>query len=113
MFTSRAEYRLILREDNADLRLTEIGRQLGCVGDAQWEHFEKKRESIACELQRLKSTWVSPRILAVAEAERILGKAIEREYALADLLRRPDVNYDTLMTLTGIDGRIWAAWCCG
>ncbi len=105
MFTSRAEYRLSLREDNADLRLTEIGRQLGCVSDAQWEHFERKRESIACELQRLKSTWVSPRILAVAEAERILGKAIEREYALADLLRRPDVSYDTLMTLTGIDGQ--------
>lgn len=105
MFTSRAEYRLSLREDNADLRLTEIGRQLGCVSDSQWEHFEKKRESIACELQRLKSTWVSPRILAVAEAERILGKTIEREYALADLLRRPDVSYDALMTLTGIDGQ--------
>lgn len=105
MFTSRAEYRLSLREDNADLRLTEIGRQLGCVGDAQWERFEKKRESIECELQRLKSTWVSPRVLAAAEAERLLGRAIEREYALADLLRRPDVSYDTLMTLTGMDGQ--------
>lgn len=105
MFTSRAEYRLSLREDNADLRLTEIGRRLGCVSDAQWTVFERKREAIARELERLKSTWVNPRMLDAAEAERVLGKSIEREYALADLLRRPDVDYDSLMTLKGSDGR--------
>lgn len=105
MFTSRAEYRLSLREDNADMRLTEIGRQLGCVGDAQWAAFEQKREAVALELQRLKSTWVNPRILGAAEAERVLGKAIEREYALSDLLARPNVSYDQLMTLKGVDGQ--------
>ncbi len=105
MFTSRAEYRLSLREDNADLRLTEIGRRLGCVGDAQWAVFERRREAIARELERLKSTWVNPRIIAEAEAERVLGKGIEREYALTDLLRRPNVSYRDLMTLQAIDGR--------
>jgi tRNA uridine 5-carboxymethylaminomethyl modification enzyme len=105
MFTSRAEYRLSLREDNADMRLTEIGRKLGCVGDAQWAMFEKKREAVARELERLKSTWVSPRLLADHESERVLGKAIEREYALADLLRRPNISYDSLMSLKGIDGQ--------
>ena len=105
MFTSRAEYRLSLREDNADMRLTEIGRELGCVGDAQWAAFEQKREAVERELQRLKSTWVNPRILGAVEAERVLGKAIEREYALADLLSRPNVSYDQLMTLKGVDGQ--------
>lgn len=105
MFTSRAEYRLSLREDNADLRLTEIGRQLGCVGDGQWEVFERRREAIARELERLKSTWVNPRLIAQAEAERVLGKAIEREYALTDLLRRPGVSYQSLMSLQSVDGR--------
>ncbi len=105
MFTSRAEYRLSLREDNADMRLTEIGRRLGCVGEAQWASFERKREAVARELERLKSTWVSPRVLAEAESNRVLGKAIEREYALTDLLRRPNVGYDLLMTLTGLDGQ--------
>ncbi|HJV75974.1 MAG TPA: tRNA uridine-5-carboxymethylaminomethyl(34) synthesis enzyme MnmG, partial [Noviherbaspirillum sp.] len=104
MFTSRAEYRLSLREDNADLRLTDIGRQLGCVGDAQWAMFEQKREAIARELERLKSTWVNPRLLAETEAERVLGKAIEREYALTDLLRRPNVSYAGLMSLKGVNG---------
>lgn len=108
MFTSRAEYRLSLREDNADQRLTEIGRKLGCVGDAQWVVFEKKREAIAREMERLKSTWVNPRIVASAEAERVLGKHIEREYSLADLLRRPNVNYTQLMTMTGVDGQLLA-----
>jgi tRNA uridine 5-carboxymethylaminomethyl modification enzyme len=108
MFTSRAEYRLSLREDNADMRLTEIGRQLGCVSDAQWALFEQKREAVARELERLKSTWVNPRLLADAEAERVLGKAIEREYALTDLLRRPNVNYASLMTLKGADGQALA-----
>jgi tRNA uridine 5-carboxymethylaminomethyl modification enzyme len=108
MFTSRAEYRLSLREDNADQRLTEIGRKLGCVGDEQWAVFEKKREAIAREMERLKSTWVNPRIVASAEAERVLGKHIEREYSLADLLRRPNVNYTQLMTMTGVDGQLLA-----
>lgn len=105
MFTSRAEYRLSLREDNADMRLTEIGRKLGCVGDAQWESFEHKREAVTLELQRLKSTWVNPRLVTEAEAQRVLGKGMEREYALADLLRRPNVRYDALMTLSGPQGQ--------
>jgi tRNA uridine 5-carboxymethylaminomethyl modification enzyme len=104
MFTSRAEYRLSLREDNADLRLTEIGRKLGCVGDAQWALFETKREAVEREMQRLKSTWVNPRIVAEAEAQRLLGAGLEREYALADLLRRPNVTYDALMSLRGLEG---------
>jgi tRNA uridine 5-carboxymethylaminomethyl modification enzyme len=105
MFTSRAEYRLSLREDNADLRLTETGRRLGCVDDARWEAFERKREGIARELERLKSTWVNPRILPKAEAERVLGSHIEREYTLTDLLRRPNVTYAGLLTLTNEDGQ--------
>lgn len=105
MFTSRAEYRLSLREDNADMRLTDIGRKLGCVGDAQWASFERKREAVALELERLRSTWVNPRILAAAESERVIGQAIEREYSLADLLRRPGVEYETLMSMSGIDGQ--------
>ncbi len=105
MFTSRAEYRLSLREDNADMRLTEIGRKLGVVGDAQWQAFETKRESVARELERLRSTWVNPRILAAAESERVVGQAIEREYNLADLLRRPGVEYDTLMSMNGMEGQ--------
>jgi tRNA uridine 5-carboxymethylaminomethyl modification enzyme len=108
MFTSRAEYRLSLREDNADMRLTEIGRQLGVVGDAQWAAFEAKREAVALELQRLRSTWVNPRILAAAESERVIGQAIEREYNLADLLRRPGVEYDRLMTMAGAEGQLLA-----
>ena len=99
MFTSRAEYRLMLREDNADLRLTEIGRSIGLVTDARWEAFNRKRDAIGAEQQRLKEAWVSPKSLAADDAERVLGKAIEREYALADLLRRPDVSYASLMTL--------------
>ena len=108
MFTSRAEYRLSLREDNADLRLTEIGRQLGCVGDAQWAAFDAKRETVARELERLRSTWVNPRMLAPEESERVIGQAIEREYSLADLLRRPNVDYDTLMSMSGLDGQTLA-----
>jgi tRNA uridine 5-carboxymethylaminomethyl modification enzyme len=109
MFTSRAEYRLSLREDNADMRLTEIGRKLGCVGDRQWESFERKREAVAKELERLRSTWVNPRIVADHEAERVAGKAFEREYALTDLLRRPGISYESLMTLRGLDGRVFTA----
>lgn len=104
MFTSRAEFRLSLREDNADMRLTEIGRQLGCVSDQQWELFEQKREAVSREMERLKSTWVNPRVVESSEAERVVGKALEREYSLADLLRRPHVTYDTLMTLQNTEG---------
>lgn len=106
MFTSRAEYRLSLREDNADLRLTEIGRKLGCVGDAQWQAFEAKREAIARELERLKTTWVNPRMVSEAEAQRVLGQVIEREYSMADLLRRPNVRYDHLMSLSDHGGQM-------
>ena len=101
MFTSRAEFRLQLREDNADMRLTEAGRKLGLVGDEQWDAFSRKRDAVSRETQRLKSIWVNPRNLPAAESERVLGKAIEHEYNLADLLRRPDVSYHTLMSLDG------------
>jgi tRNA uridine 5-carboxymethylaminomethyl modification enzyme len=99
MFTSRAEFRLQLREDNADMRLTETGRQLGLVDDARWDAFSRKRDAVSRETARLKSLWVSPKNLAVAESERVLGKAIEHEYPLSELLRRPDVNYAALMSL--------------
>ena len=99
MFTSRAEFRLQLREDNADMRLTETGRRLGLVDDARWDAFCRKRDAVSRETERLKSTWVNPRILPAAEAERVLGKAIEREYHLFDLLRRPGVGYEALMGL--------------
>lgn len=102
MFTSRAEYRLQLREDNADLRLTESGRKLGLVDDERWRRFSEKREAVAQEIERLRSTWVNPRILDRAEAERVLGKNIEREYSLYELLRRPDVDYATLTSINGL-----------
>ncbi len=101
MFTSRAEYRLMLREDNADLRLTEIGRELGVVDDERWDAFARKRDAIAAERERLKSAWVNPRVLAPHDAERVLGQRIEREHSLFDLLKRPDVTYAALMTLPG------------
>jgi tRNA uridine 5-carboxymethylaminomethyl modification enzyme len=101
MFTSRAEYRLQLREDNADMRLTEAGRRLGLVDDRRWDVFNRKRDAIARENQRLAGIWVSPRNLAAAESERVLGKAIGHEHNLADLLRRPDVTYRQLMSLAG------------
>jgi len=101
MFTSRAEYRLQLREDNADLRLTEHGRRLGVVDDQRWVAFCRRRDAIAAESERLKSTYVNPRIVARVDAVRVLGQPLEREYALADLLRRPQVSYDSLLTLPG------------
>ncbi|HQQ71051.1 MAG TPA: tRNA uridine-5-carboxymethylaminomethyl(34) synthesis enzyme MnmG, partial [Alicycliphilus sp.] len=101
MFTSRAEFRLQLREDNADMRLTEAGRRMGLVDDARWNAFAAKRDAVSRETERLKSTWVNPRILAAAESERVLGKAIDHEYNLFDLLRRPDVGYAALMSLDG------------
>jgi tRNA uridine 5-carboxymethylaminomethyl modification enzyme len=96
MFTSRAEFRLQLREDNADLRLTEMGRTLGLVDDRRWAAFATKRERLERELQRLRSVWVRPATLPAAEAERLVGKALEHEYALADLLRRPGVGFDAV-----------------
>ena len=101
MFTSRAEFRLQLREDNADMRLTEQGRRMGLIDDARWDAFSRKRDAVARETERLKSTWVNPRILAAQESERVLGKAIEHEYNLFDLLRRPGVGYEALMSLDG------------
>jgi len=101
MFTSRAEYRLQLREDNADLRLTDIGRRLGIVDDARWDAYARKRDAVARELERLKLTYVGPGTLAPDDARGVLGQAIEREYSLAELLRRPGVDYAALMTLPG------------
>lgn len=99
MFTSRAEYRLMLREDNADLRLTAKGRELGVVDDARWDAFCRRRDAVDHEVARLRSVWVGPRNVPEAEAVRVLGGPVEREYSLAELLRRPNVSYHTLMTL--------------
>ena len=99
MFTSRAEFRLMLREDNADMRLSEKGRELGLIDDARWDAFNRKRDAVSRETQRLRAIWVNPNNLPALESERVLGKAIEREYNLADLLRRPDVSYAGLMSL--------------
>lgn len=101
MFTSRAEFRLQLREDNADARLTEEGRQLRLVDDARWEAYCRKRDAVSRETERLRSLWVSPKNLSHIESERVLGKAIEHEYSLAELLRRPEVSYAALMSLNG------------
>lgn len=102
MFTSRAEFRLQLREDNADARLTETGRQLGLVDDERWAAFNRKRDAVSRETEKLKSTWVHPGILPAADAERLVGKALEREYNLADLLRRPGVVFDTIAEVAAI-----------
>ncbi|MEP6607577.1 MAG: tRNA uridine-5-carboxymethylaminomethyl(34) synthesis enzyme MnmG [Burkholderiaceae bacterium] len=104
MFTSRAEYRLSLREDNADTRLTEIGRNLGCVDDIRWERFSRKRDAVALELERLRATWVNPHILSKLEMTRVFGKPLEREYALADLLKRPEVSHAGLASIRRADG---------
>jgi len=105
MFTSRAEYRLQLREDNADMRLTEMGRTLGLVDDVRWDAFNRKRDAVSRETERLKATWLTPKRLSADEATRVLGKPIEREYSLAELLRRPGVTYEQLMS---IDNRAYA-----
>ncbi|MFM2263106.1 MAG: tRNA uridine 5-carboxymethylaminomethyl modification enzyme GidA [Pseudomonadota bacterium] len=99
MFTSRAEFRLQLREDNADMRLTEQGRQMGLVDDQRWDAFNRKRDAVSRETEQLKATWVNPRVVAAAESERVLGKAMDHEYNLFDLLRRPGVTYAGLMSM--------------
>ncbi|HWZ71650.1 MAG TPA: tRNA uridine-5-carboxymethylaminomethyl(34) synthesis enzyme MnmG [Casimicrobiaceae bacterium] len=106
MFTSRAEYRLQLREDNADLRLTEAGRALGVIDDRRWDAFCRHRDAVAKELERVKSCWVNPKLVSSAEALRVLGQALERECSLVELLRRPGVSYAGLMTLPGAGGAV-------
>lgn len=105
MFTSRAEYRLQLREDNADLRLTEIGRELGLVDDRRWAAFETKRERLTREMQRLRASYVRPATVPAADAERLLGKSLEHEYSLGELMRRPGVGYDQVAELARIAGQ--------
>ena len=101
MFTSRAEYRLQLREDNADLRLTETGRALGLVNDARWQYFNEKREVFVKERQRLQNTWIRPDSAAAKAAEKLLGQPLTRESRLAELLLRPETGYRELVTLPG------------
>jgi tRNA uridine 5-carboxymethylaminomethyl modification enzyme len=101
MFTSRAEYRLQLREDNADMRLTEMGRELGLVDDARWDAFNRKHDAVVRETERLKATWVNPAILSAEEAIRLIGQPIEHEYSLFELLRRPNLSYAQVLALPG------------
>ena len=99
MFTSRAEHRLILREDNADLRLTTMGHRLGLISDNRWQAFETKREAVELELQRLRDVWIQPGQVSAEETQRVFGDKLSREYRLEDLLRRPKVTYRGLMSL--------------
>jgi len=101
MFTSRAEYRLILREDNADLRLTEKGRELGLVNDVRWAAFSQKRDSIEAEKQRLNGTWLRPGSVPDDVAKKVVGNVLEKEANLMELLRRPEVSYEGLLSLPG------------
>jgi tRNA uridine 5-carboxymethylaminomethyl modification enzyme len=102
MFTSRAEFRLQLREDNADLRLTEAGRAMGLVDDERWAAFCRKREAVAREAQRMRSTWVRANALPEADAQRLLGASLGHEYSLADLLKRPDADFDKVAEIAAI-----------
>ena len=102
MFTSRAEFRLQLREDNADLRLTDAGRAMGLVDGVRWAAFSRKRDAVARETQRMRSTWVQASFLPVADATRLLGAPIEHEYSLAELLKRPGIGFDDLAKVEAI-----------
>src|SRR5690554_180639 len=104
MFTSRAEYRLSLREDNADVRLTEIGRALGVVDDKRWDAFSRKRDAVAAEIERLKSSWVNPKVMTAHVAEELLGQALEKDTSAHELLKRPQVGYASLMALKSEEG---------
>ena len=106
MFTSRAEYRLSLREDNADARLTPIAQRLGCIDVERWNAFTTKQEAVSRETTRLRETWVSPKSIEEPEMQRVFGQAIEREYRLIDLLRRPDIDYRSLMSLQDRDAAL-------
>lgn len=101
MFTSRAEYRLSLREDNADARLTPAGRELGLIDDARWDAFCAKRDAVDAEVARLRKTWVNPTTVDPSTAERVVGKALDHEYNLFELLRRPEVRHVALAHLPG------------
>lgn len=109
MFTSRAEYRLQLREDNADMRLTEMGRKLGLVDDVRWEAFSRKQEAIALEQERLKKTYVQPSQLSPELMQQVFGKPLEHEYSLFELLRRPEVSYQQILSLDNSVGDVDAA----
>jgi tRNA uridine 5-carboxymethylaminomethyl modification enzyme len=102
MFTSRAEYRLLLREDNADLRLTEKGRELGLVDDARWAAFEAKREAVEQETQRLRDTWVRPADVSVEQATELVGDELRKEARALDLMARPQASYASVMQLPGV-----------